>query len=86
MKFKTAQEYYDYLNSLPIEERIEITERKKTIFFESNVTKDNLVIQHHDCTFEELKTKVGGKTLNEDFNSLKVKGFLVVNKQPISNQ
>lgn len=65
MKFKTAQEYYDYLNSLPMDERIAITERKERRIFESNVTKENIVIQHHNCTFEELKAKVGGKTLNE---------------------
>ena len=65
MKFKTAQEYYDFLNSLPMDERIAITERKERRIFESNVTKENIVIQHHNCTFEELKAKVGGKTLTE---------------------
>ena len=48
-----------------MEERIAITERKEKRVFESNVTKENIVIQHHDCTFEELKNKVGGITLTD---------------------
>lgn len=63
MKFRTSDEYFNYIRSLPIEGQIAISRKEKDIM-ESTHSQEEIVT-HYDCSLEEWKQKVGAKYFEE---------------------